>query len=89
MTLVMLSIATSIDALAVGLSLSLLNVSIWIPAVVIGLTAGAFTIIGMRLGQIAANASRFSRWAEALGGGVLLLIGLNILREHGVMAFAF
>ena len=89
MTLVMLSIATSIDALAVGLTLSFLNVSIWIPAVVIGLTAGAFTIIGMRLGQIAANASRFSRWAEALGGGVLLLIGLNILREHGVMAFAF
>ena len=87
MTLVMLSIATSIDALAVGLSLSLLNVSIWMPSVIIGLTAGAFTIVGMGLGQKIGSASRFSRWAEALGGGVLLLIGLNILHEHGVIAF--
>jgi len=87
MTLVILSIATSIDALAVGLTLSLLNVSIWKPAVIIGLTAGMFTIVGMRLGQKIGSASRFSRWAEALGGSVLLLIGFNILYEHGALSF--
>jgi len=87
MTLVMLSIATSIDALAVGLSLALLDVSIWTPVVIIGLTAGIFTIIGMRLGQQIGTASHFSRWAEALGGIVLLLIGFNVLHEHGVFTF--
>jgi putative Mn2+ efflux pump MntP len=82
--LVMLSVATSLDALAVGLSLSLINISIWIPAAVIGVVASIFTTIGLHLGKRFANAARLRRWADASGGVVLIAIGFNILREHGV-----
>jgi putative Mn2+ efflux pump MntP len=83
-TMVMLSVATSLDALAVGLSLSMLNVSIWRPALVIGIVAAAFTTLGMHLGKRVSKATRIGRYADLLGGLVLLAIGLNILREHGV-----
>jgi putative Mn2+ efflux pump MntP len=86
-TLVILSVATSIDALAVGLSLSLINISIWTPALVIGLVAGAFTTVGMHLGKIIGAATCLRRYAEGTGGIVLVLIGLNILYEHGALVF--
>jgi putative Mn2+ efflux pump MntP len=89
MTMVMLSVATSIDALAVGLSLSLIDVSIWTPALIIGLVAGAFTTVGIHLGKVIGSMTELSRWADMTGGVVLLLIGLNILREHGALAFLF
>jgi len=87
MTMVLLSVATSIDALAVGLSLSMINVSIWTPAVIIGLVAGGFTTVGMHLGKLIGGVVRLSRWAEVTGGIVLLVIGVNILREHGALSF--
>ena len=78
--LVTLSIATSIDALAVGLSMGLLDVSIWAPCLVIGLVAAAFTTAGIlggsRLGQ------RWGRVAETAGGCVLLAIGVKVLADH-------
>lgn len=86
-TLVILSIATSIDALAVGFSLSLLGVSIWTPAIVIGIVAGIFTIIGLQIGEKIGAAKQLSRYAETIGGGVLIAIGLNILHEHGAFSF--
>ncbi len=89
MTMVMLSIATSIDALAVGLSMSLLNVAIIYPAIIIGLVAGAFTMVGLHLGKRVAGVTWLSTWAEILGGLVLWLIGLNILRENGVFSALF
>ena len=89
LTMVMLSIATSIDALAVGLSLSMIQVSIWTPALIIGLVAGVFTTAGMHLGKKIGSAPRIRRYAEVLGGIVLLLIGFNILREHGALGFLF
>lgn len=89
MSLVMLSVATSIDALAVGLSMSLLRVSIVAPAVVIGVVAGLFTIVGLHLGKRVARLGRVSIWAEVVGGLVLWLIGLNILRERGVFHALF
>lgn len=89
MTMVMLSVATSIDALAVGLSLSMINVSIWTPALIIGLVAGAFTTAGMHLGKAIGNMAQLSRWAELTGGIVLLAIGVNILREHGALSVLF
>jgi len=88
MTLVMLSVATSIDALAVGFSLSLLKISIWVPALIIGIVAGAFTLIGMRIGERIGAAKRLSLYAETIGGVVLIGIGLNILHEHGAL-FSF
>jgi putative Mn2+ efflux pump MntP len=89
MTMVMLSVATSIDALAVGLSLSMIDISIWTPALIIGLVAGTFTTAGMHLGKVIGNMGQLSRWAETTGGVVLLAIGLNILREHGALAALF
>ncbi len=89
MTMVMLSVATSIDALAVGLSLSMINVSIWTPALIIGLVAGVFTTVGVHLGKVIGDMAQLSRWAEMMGGVVLLAIGVNILRDHRALAFLF
>jgi putative Mn2+ efflux pump MntP len=80
LSLVLLSIATSIDALAVGFSLSVIGVSIWMPALVIGLVAGVLTIAGMLLGgRIGA---RWGSRVEIFGGVVLIAIGFKILIEH-------
>jgi len=86
MTLVMLSVATSIDALAVGLSLSMIQVTIWTPALIIGVVACAFTLTGMYLGKTIGSIGRLRRYAEVLGALVLIAIGLNILYEHGVFS---
>lgn len=86
MSLIMLSVATSIDALAVGLSMSVLGISIWYPAVIIGIVAAAFTASGLHIGRLIAGASRFGQIAEILGGAVLLLIGVRILADGGVFS---
>lgn len=86
-TMVMLSLATSLDALAVGLSLSMLNISVWLPALVIGIVASAFTTLGLHLGKKLSRAVLVRRYADALGATVLVIIGLNILRENGVFDF--
>ena len=79
-SLVMLSIATSIDALAVGFSLSLIGVSIWFPAFIIGLVAGVLTVAGMLVGSRVGD--RWGPRVEILGGFVLIAIGVRILCEH-------
>jgi manganese efflux pump family protein len=86
-TLVVLSIATSIDALAVGFSMSILKVAIWLPAAIIGLVACAFTIFGLHLGKRVVAFPSLRRYADAMGGIVLLAIGLKILHEHGELTF--
>jgi Predicted membrane protein len=77
LVMVGLAIATSIDALAVGLTLAMLNVVVWIPALVIGLVASGCTILGLFLGARAGR--RWGRWVEAAGGLVLIGIGCKIL----------
>lgn len=79
-SLVLLSIATSIDALAVGFSLSVIGVSIWIPSLVIGLVAGILTVVGMLVGGRIGD--RWGSKVEILGGMILICIGLKILTEH-------
>jgi putative Mn2+ efflux pump MntP len=79
-TLILLSIATSIDALAVGLSLAMIGSSIIIPAIVIGLVAAAFTAAGMLMGR--RIGLPWGRRVEALGGFILVAIGTKILMEH-------
>ncbi len=79
-TLILLSIATSIDALAVGLSLALLHVPIWYPAVVIGIVAGVFTAVGMHLGH--RFGALLGRRMEIVGGVILIAIGVRILVDH-------
>jgi putative Mn2+ efflux pump MntP len=80
MSLVLLSVATSIDALAVGFTLSMLGVSIWWPALVIGLVAGALTVVGMLLGRRAGD--QWGPRVEIVGGLILIGIGVKILVEH-------
>lgn len=83
--LVVLSLATSIDALAVGLSLAMLRVSAWGPALVIGLVAAAFTGLGLHLGACFGRRLRITGYSEVLGGLLLLLVGLRVLRDHGAV----
>ncbi|MEB3328933.1 MAG: manganese efflux pump MntP family protein [Candidatus Sericytochromatia bacterium] len=78
--LVLLAIATSLDALAVGLSLALLRVTILLPSSVIGLTAAAFAVVGVHLGH--RFGSHLEKRAEVIGGLALIAIGLRILLEH-------
>ncbi len=78
--LLTLAVATSIDALAVGISLAVLNVSIWVPSVVIGAVAAALTTIGALFGSRLGH--RFGEWAERFGGVVLIGIGVRILVDH-------
>ena len=80
LTMVMLSVATSIDALAVGLSLAMLDVSVWLPAAVIGVVAGVLTVCGMLLGRRLGD--NWGRRVEICGGLVLCVIGVKILLEH-------
>jgi len=77
LSLVTLSVATSLDALAVGMSMAFLGVSVWLPSVIIGLVTATLTAVGIALGS--RIGSRWARWAEAAGGIVLILIGLKVL----------
>ena len=86
LNLLLLAVATSIDALAVGLSFALINVPILMPSVVIGVVCAGLTALGLFLGQRLSRAALFGRHAGVAGGLVLLGIGLKILWEHGVFA---
>jgi len=79
-TLIVLSIATSIDALAVGLSLAVLQVEVLTASVVIGVIACAMTAIGMAFGRRLGE--RFGHRMELLGGVILAGIGVKIVLEH-------
>lgn len=76
-TLVMLSIAVSIDALAIGLSLALLGVSIWLPSLVIGIVTGAMSWLGLAIGNRLGR--QYGKRAEISGGIILILLGIRIL----------
>jgi manganese efflux pump family protein len=79
-TLLILSVATSIDALAVGISLAVLSPGILVPALVIGGITFAIALAGALLGGRVREA--YGRGMELLGGLVLILIGIRILLEH-------
>lgn len=79
-TMVMLSIAVSMDALVVGLSLGVLGVVIWTPALVIGLVTGALSLVGLRVGL--RFGEKWGKPVEALGGLVLISIGIRIVITH-------
>ncbi len=79
-TLIMLSVATSIDAMAVGFSLALLAAPILLPCLVIGLVTLGLSLAATRLGG--RLSLRFGKRMELAGGVVLLIIGLRILLSH-------
>ncbi len=79
-SLVVLALATSIDALAVGLSFSVIDSPILWPSVIIGLTTFIVCLLGIQFGK---NLKRlFGDWADIVGGVVLVGIGTKILIEH-------
>lgn len=78
--LVVLALATSIDALAVGLSLGVIRTSILYPAAVIGGTSFVLTVVGAKLGPVVGRI--VGKRAELLGGLILIGIGVKILFEH-------
>jgi putative Mn2+ efflux pump MntP len=80
LTMVLLSIVVSIDAFAVGLSLGLLGVAIWTPALVIGLVTSALSLIGLRAGN--GFGKKYGKPVEVLGGLVLIGIGVRIVISH-------
>ena len=85
-TMLMLALATSIDALAVGVSFALLNVNVLAVVLSIGLCTFLISTIGVKIGNV--FGARFKSKAEFLGGAVLVLMGLKILLEHlGVIHF--
>lgn len=79
-TMFIMAVATSIDALAVGISFAFLGVNIYTAAAVIGLTTFALSVAGLKLGNI--FGSRFKSKAEIAGGMILMIIGVKILIEH-------
>jgi putative Mn2+ efflux pump MntP len=81
--LIVLSIATSIDALAVGLSLAMLRVDLWIPSVIIGIVAAGMTLTGMLLGR--RLQASWGKRAELVGGLVLIAIGARVVWTHWVV----
>ena len=79
-TMVMLAIATSIDALAIGVSLSVMQAGIWVNAGIIGGITFAITAIGVYVGHRFGN--KLGSKAELIGGFILIGVGLRVLIEH-------
>ncbi len=78
--LIALSLATSIDALAVGVTLAMLEVAVLGPALWIGLVTGALCAVGIQTGDRVGK--KLGHYAEAIGGIILFAIGLRILFQH-------
>ena len=78
--IIMLAVATSIDALAVGISFAFLNVSIIPAASIICIITFLVCVVGVFVGNIVGDI--FNGYAELVGGVILILIGFNIFNEH-------
>ena len=90
-TMFVMAIATSIDALAVGISLAMAGLSIWgmdgifAAVILIGLCTCAFCTAGVKIGNV--FGCRFEKRAQIAGGAILILLGIRILLEHlGILA---
>ena len=85
-TMLLLAIATSIDALAVGVSFACIQVKLWSSVLIIGLTTFVFSVLGVKIGNV--FGSKYEKSAGIIGGIILILIGLKILLEHlGIISF--
>lgn len=82
-TMLPMAVATSIDALAIGVSFAFLKVNIWSAVAVIGVTTALFSGAGVYIGNIFGN--RYKSKAEFAGGFILIAMGLKILLEHTVL----
>ncbi len=80
-TMFLMAVATSIDALAVGISLAMVgSVNIWLAAAFIGICTCLLSALGVKIGNV--FGSRYEKKAELAGGAILILLGVKILLEH-------
>ena len=79
-SMLLLAIATSIDALAVGVTFAFLDVNIWASVALIGVTTCVLSMIGVKVGSV--FGAKYEKRAELCGGVILILLGLKILLEH-------
>ena len=79
-TMLVLSIATSIDALAIGITFACLKIHIVMPVITIGLITFIISVIGVKIGNRFGD--KYEKKAEIMGGVILILLGIKILLEH-------
>lgn len=79
-TMLILAVATSIDALAIGVTFAFLGVNIVEAIILIGITTGIISGVGLKIGNVLG--SRYKSKAEMAGGIVLILMGIKILVQH-------
>lgn len=85
-TMIVLAIATSIDALAVGVTFAFLRVNLLLAITIIGVVTFAISICGVKIGNVFGD--KYESKAEIAGGVILILLGIKILLEHlGIIAF--
>ena len=78
--MLILAVATSIDALAVGITFAFLNVNVWIAISFIGIITFIISMIGVKIGNVFGD--KYEKKAEFIGGIILILLGIKILLEH-------
>ena len=78
--MLILAIATSIDALAVGITFAFFKVNIFLSCTLIGLITFVISIIGVKIGNVFGN--KYEKKAQIFGGVILILLGFKILIEH-------
>ena len=81
--LIVLSIATSIDALAVGLALAIMEIDIYFSALIIGVITAGLSYVGILIGN--KIGCKFKSSAELFGGAILIFIGIKIFIEHVIV----
>lgn len=79
-TMLPLALATSIDALATGVTFAMTRTNIWIAIAISGATTFLFSAVGLKIGNVFGN--KYRAKAELLGGVILILMGIKILIEH-------
>ncbi|MBO5499212.1 MAG: manganese efflux pump [Bacteroidales bacterium] len=83
-TMLAMAVATSIDALAIGVSFAFLKVNIWTAVLMIGFTTAIFSAAGVYIGNVFGN--RYKSKAELAGGVILIVMGVKILLDHTILA---
>ena len=78
--MLILAVATSIDALAVGITFAFLKVNIWLAISLIGIITFIISVVGVKIGNIFGD--KYEKKAEFAGGLILILLGIKILLEH-------
>ena len=79
-TMIILAIATSIDALAVGITFAFLNTNLILSVSIIGIVAFVWSVVGVKIGN--KFGAKYERKAEVVGGVILIFMGVKILLEH-------